>query len=139
MFNEATQQFLEAIWQYKPDDYYFLIWSKREDVKRSYWCREIADASSAAEAGKHADLYVGCSLSAVARGVDQRVGNDNAAGIPGLWVDIDILSEAHQAKALPPTADLALEILPDGVPPTLLVRSGNGLHAWWLFKRQARA
>ena len=134
MFNEATQQFLEAIWQYKPDDHYFLIWSKREDVKRSYWCREIEDASSAAEAGKHADLYVGCSLSAVARGVDQRVWNDNAAGIPGLWVDIDILSEAHQAKALPPTADLALEILPDGVPPTLLVRSGNGLHAWWLFR-----
>ena len=50
MFNEATQQFLEAIWQYKPDDHYFLIWSKREDVKRSYWCREIEDASSAAEA-----------------------------------------------------------------------------------------
>jgi hypothetical protein len=134
MLNEATQQFLGALWQYKPDDHYFLVWSKRDDTKRSYWCREVADAAVAGEAGRHSDLYVGCSLSAVARGVDQRVGNDDAAGIAGLWVDIDILSEVHQAKALPPTAELALEILPDGVPPTLLVRSGNGLHAWWLFK-----
>jgi hypothetical protein len=134
MLNEATNQFLEALWQYKPDDSYFLIWSKGPEAKLSSWCRQMADAEAAVERGKHTDLYVGCSLSARARRDDQRVGNDDAAGIPGVWVDIDIRSDVHQVKALPATAELALQILPDGVPPTLLVRSGNGLHAWWLFK-----
>lgn len=134
MLNEATNQFLEALWQYKPDETFFLVWSKGPEAKTSYWCRQMADAEVAVERGKHTDLYVGCSLSARARRDDQRVGNDDAAGIPGVWVDIDIRSDVHQVKALPPTSELAMQILPDGVPPTLLVRSGNGLHAWWLFK-----
>lgn len=132
--NDATQLFLQALWQYKPEESYFLIWSKRSDSKRSHWCQTVAQAGAAVEAGRQADLYVGCALSMMARGPEQRVGNEDAAGIPGVWVDIDIRSEVHQAKALPATAELALQIIPDDIQPTVLVRSGNGLHAWWLFR-----
>jgi len=132
--NDATQQFLQALWQYKPEESYFLIWSKRRDSKQSHWCQTVAQAAAAVEAGRQADLYVGCALSMMARSAEQRVGNEDAAGIPGVWVDIDIRSEVHQAKALPATAELALQIIPHDIQPTVLVRSGNGLHAWWLFR-----
>jgi hypothetical protein len=35
---------------------------------------------------------------------------------------------------LPPTVQDALTIIPEVLPPTLVVATGNGAHAWWLFK-----
>jgi hypothetical protein len=52
----------------------------------------------------------------------------------GLWADIDLKSEAHSKLSLPATVEDALRILPSEFPPTYLITTGNGLHAWWLFK-----
>jgi hypothetical protein len=43
-------------------------------------------------------------------------------------------SEAHPKVALPATIKDAMEILPEQLPPTFEVQTGNGAHAWWLFR-----
>jgi P4 family phage/plasmid primase-like protien len=48
-----------------------------------------------------------------------------------LWADIDVADKEGAAKNYPP-ADLALSTLRDmSVPPSIIVHSGNGLHAYW--------
>jgi hypothetical protein len=55
-------------------------------------------------------------------------------GIVGLWADLDLKSEAHSKSALPATVEDALSILPPILPPTFVILTGNGAHAWWLFR-----
>jgi Protein of unknown function (DUF3987) len=55
--------------------------------------------------------------------------------LPGLWADLDVKGEAHQANNLPPTSKDAMCII-EAIPlkPTLIIHSGHGLQVWWLFK-----
>lgn len=123
--------FLDLLWQYKPEDLYVLLWTLQD--KRSHWYREIpAAAQFAANANGH-DVYVGVGLSRADHGPARRCGSDEVAGIAGFWADLDLKSDAHK-KALPPSIPEALTVLPAGLPPTLVVATGNGAHAWWLFK-----
>jgi putative DNA primase/helicase len=59
--------------------------------------------------------------------------SDDVAGISGFWADLDLKSEAH-TKALPATIAEAISIIPECMPPTVVIATGNGAHAWWLFK-----
>ena len=65
---------------------------------------------------------------------------DDIIAIPGLWLDLDYHSPgAHKTRhPLPPTSDAALTLL-DIAPykPSLIVHSGHGLQAYWLFKELA--
>jgi len=62
--------------------------------------------------------------------------NEDVIAIPGLWIDIDIMSEAHKRKKLPPSLEDAISLL-NFLPrePSILVDSGHGLHAYWLFEQ----
>ncbi len=64
----------------------------------------------------------------------RRCPSNEVAGIFGLWADLDLKSDAHSKTALPATVEDALQILPEQLPPTFVVQTGNGAHAWWLFK-----
>ena len=59
-----------------------------------------------------------------------------ALAMAGLVVDLDYGTQGHAAAGNPPDEAAVLAELPRAVPlrPTLLVRSGHGLYAWWLFK-----
>tara|TARA_R110000782_G_scaffold259110_2_gene349294 strand:+ start:5903 stop:8155 length:2253 start_codon:yes stop_codon:yes gene_type:complete len=57
-------------------------------------------------------------------------------GVPGLWVDIDVLDrESHQKTNLPPTLEAALDVAREAVPLpwTCEVMTGGGVHLYWLF------
>jgi len=49
-------------------------------------------------------------------------------GIPGLWADLDVKEGAFESK------DAAAEFATAVLAPTVLVDSGNGVHAYWLFE-----
>lgn len=60
---------------------------------------------------------------------------EDVSGITALWADIDIYHPiAHAASNLPRTVAEAMELLPEMLPPSMVVHSGYGLQAWWLLK-----
>jgi hypothetical protein len=126
-----SRLFLEQLFAGKPDELYVLLWTLPE--KKSKWFQSPADAIAFAESLSGHDLYVGVGLSSKDYGASHRCLSDEVGGIVGIWADIDLKSEAH-TKALPATIDDALEILPPEFPPSFLISTGNGLHAWWLFR-----
>lgn len=126
----TPHKFLEQLWADKPSDLYLLIWTLQD--KRSRWFRNIEEAAAAvAQAPK--DVYVGAGLSLRDYGPSRRCPSEEIAGVAGLWADFDLQSVAHK-KALPATIPDALSVIPVGIPPTIVVATGNGAHAWWLFK-----
>ncbi len=124
--------FLEALSAGKPEELYLLLWTLPE--KRSHWFQNIESAIKFAESLRERDLYVGVGLSGQDHGATRRCPSNEVAGIFGLWADLDLKSEAHSKTALPATVEDALKILPEQLPPTFVVRTGNGAHAWWLFR-----
>ena len=127
-----ARTFLNALFAGKPDELHLLLWTLPE--KRSNWFQDIESAIQFAESMCHRDLYVGVGLSSQDYGASRRCASDDVAGIVGLWADLDLQSDAHSRVALPPTIESALMILPVELPPTFIIRTGNGAHAWWLFR-----
>lgn len=126
-------EFLGQLWGPKPDGHYALIWTLQD--KRSQWFRMVEDAAAAVAAVRdRMDVYVGVGTRARDMGPGQRGGEDAVSGICGMWADVDFQSSAHPNKTLPRTMGDALRIFPHEMPPTIVVQSGNGMHAWWLFK-----
>jgi hypothetical protein len=124
--------FLKALFAGKPDDLHVLLWTFPE--KRSNWFQNVESAIQFAESMRQRDLYVGVGLSGQDYGASRRCPSNEVAGIVGLWADLDLKSDAHPKAALPATIEDAIKILPEQFPPTFVVRTGNGAHAWWLFR-----
>src|SRR5206468_1521194 len=57
----------------------------------------------------------------------ERGGSETVVGLPGLWLDVDLLDALHKNTNLPPTPDHALALINEfPLPPTFLVQSGHG-------------
>ena len=125
--------FLHLLWQGKPDPLYVLIWVRQR--RTSHWFRDVAAAADFVQkTGAHSDVYVGVGLSGRDYGPEHRCISEEVKGLGGLWADFDLQSEAHNKKPLPATIEEALGIIPAELMPTVIIATGNGLHAWWLFK-----
>lgn len=131
MQSEASR-FLETLFGGKPDDLFVLLWTLPE--KQSHWFRNVDSAIQLAESLHAHDLYVGVGLSGRDCGTTHRCLSNDVAGLVGLWADLDLKSDAHPKAALPATVEDAMKILPEEFPPTFVVSTGNGAHAWWLFR-----
>ena len=126
-----VHHFLETLFVGKPDDLYILIWTLAD--KRSYWFQKVDEAIQFVESLALQDVYVGTGLSAHDHGPFHRCKSDEIAGSVGVFVDIDLRSDAHPNTSLPSTVEEALSILPPEFPPTFVILTGNGIHAWFLF------
>jgi hypothetical protein len=106
--------------------------------KRTRWVAANSPAEAAriaVENGGERDTYFGIGLHKEALGERRRGTAAGVIALPGLWADLDVKGEAHEANNLPPTGKDAMRIT-KAIPlkPTLIVHSGHGLQAWWLFK-----
>jgi hypothetical protein len=126
--------FLTALWQHKPEEMYILIWTGQD--KRSYWFQDVAAAGDFAgsDACRNKCVFVGIGLSRTDNGPNRRCTSVEIACICGIWADFDLKCDAHKNKALPAAVAEAEAILPQYMPPTITVATGNGVHAWWLLK-----
>jgi hypothetical protein len=123
--------FLRMLWGNKPAGLYILIWTLQG--KRSRWFRDFTAAAKFVDS--HAtDVYVGVGLSECDYGENHRCTSEKVAGLAGFWADFDLRSEAHSKKPLPANIEEALSLIPPDLPPTTIISTGNGLHAWWLFQ-----
>lgn len=128
----TPRAFLDLLWQHKPAELYVLLWTLQD--KQSHWFQDVAKAAEFAGAVMDRDVYVGLGLSKSDHGPARRCTSDEIAGLSGFGSDLDLRSEAHGNKPLPATIEEALTIIPAPIPPTIVIATGNGAHAWWLFK-----
>jgi len=127
---------MNALFAAKSDQEYILVWLL--DGRRSAWFRDVDAAAGYVDEHSAEDVYVGVALSPADHGPHFRLkiegGERMPSSIVGLWSDIDIANPGHKKKNLAPSAEDARTVLFPDLPPSLLVHSGGGLQAWWLFK-----
>lgn len=122
-------RFLDALYPAGlPEGARLLTWTLSS--KSSAWWTDLEKAAFGVSARD--DIYIGCGLAPEGLGPRERCLASKVVGIPGLWLDVDIRDgEAHKAENLPTTEAEASSVFV--VPPTVVVHSGYGLQAWWLF------
>jgi len=103
------------------------------DRRTRHFSSLTAAALHAVEEAKTKEVYFGVGLAG--RNFGRRNSASDVVAIVGLWADIDLAAPWRADKPLPRTIDEARAIL-DKLPlaPSVLVDSGHGLHAYWLFK-----
>ena len=129
--SETASRFLSAIYPAIPGQLAVFALPAR----RSWFFAEHAAAARiASEWATKENLYIG--VGCLQERPDYGRGTeDQVCAIPGVWADIDVRGEVHKAANLPPTLADAMSIIRGvGVRPSLIVESGYGLQAWWLFK-----
>ena len=131
--NSELESFLTALF---PDigERWLLIWGAPS--KKSAWVQDLTPEVlvSIDKVAARENVYVGCGLRGANLGATERGKKSHVVAIPGVWLDVDYGSE-HKKPNLPPTEDDAMQLLREmGPPPSIIVHSGRGLQAWWLFK-----
>lgn len=121
-----------------PDKAYVTIWDKPlkrfEHFQFPHKLSNLVECVDSVVANKH-DAYYGVGLRKADLGIYRKGTKTDVAAIPGFWLDIDIAGPGHRSERLPPDQTAALIII-DKCPfpePTLIVNTGGGLHAYWLF------
>lgn len=89
--------------------------------------------TSFSESKSDMDLYFALGVLATSPKRGQRGKIDDVVAIPGLWLDIDCAEGQHSAANLPTFEEAELKLLTAFPSPSILVHSGGGLHAYWLF------
>ena len=133
----TPQEFLQALYGGAASSGWLTVWTLPDKKTAFFPMSDIPAAVRYAEGlFDTRDVYFGVGLRREKLGDRQRGGNDDVTVIPALWADIDIFGPAHKETALPLTEKEALAFL-DSMPlkPSIVVNSGNGLHAYWLLDK----
>jgi len=120
-----------------PADLRIALWRKEDRTSLYLPAPEEAARFDGAQ-----DVYVSAALvtaeSAERIGSRGRLKARDAAGIPGLWADIDVSGtpdgRGGTKTGAAPSREAAQELAHAVLDPTVLVKSGYGLQAWWLFE-----
>lgn len=101
---------------------------------------KLADAEKwAMTQAKTANVWHGVCLRKEKPAKNKRGKAEDVIAIPGIWLDLDVRGPGHAQKSLPATFDEALDfikVLP--LKPTVLVFTGGGIQAYWLFPEPMR-
>ncbi|MBI9082709.1 MAG: hypothetical protein JEZ11_03870 [Desulfobacterales bacterium] len=124
--------FLDALFGEKPDGAWIYLW--KLSTKKSIWFQDVTKAGAYLEKD-NADMFVGCGMVSRKGTPSTRVKAEQVKGIPGFYADIDIKHAVHKNTNLPETVKEAMSLIKGhGFDPSLVIHSGHGLQAWWLFK-----
>ena len=124
--------FLQALFGENPGkDLYFQLWTKA-DKKTHYF--PTANQAAKFAASKPDDLYVAVSLAPKKYGPARRAPAVESAGIPGVWADIDVNGGPEGKTGAADSKEIAEKLAFCDLEPTIIVDSGYGLQAWWLFE-----
>ncbi len=130
-----TIEFFRALYPENAQGHTYL-WTlpdKRTQVFAAAVHAEMAQAArKTGDTGK--DVYFSVGVSERLFKAHERAKSADIVAIPALWVDIDIAGDAHAAKSLPPDYNSARSLMPEMLDPSIVVDSGHGLHAYYLFR-----
>lgn len=135
----STLEFFTCLYgEYAPG--YLTIWTRKD--QKTQWV-ETSELPLAARTVKRLaadnDVYYGVGLQEKELETHQRGKAEDVVGIPGLWLDIDLAGVGHKASNLPTSMEQVEKLIGEfSLPPSLLVHTGHGIHAYWLFKKPWR-
>ncbi|HMM20614.1 MAG TPA: DUF927 domain-containing protein [Selenomonadales bacterium] len=124
-------QFLSTIFQYAETGY-TQVFALPSAAARAIPVSDFSAVPAAIAAAGQQDIYFSPGISGQAK--NSKLSDPDIIGIPALWADVDIFSPAHAAPNLPRTVQEAMTLVPDCLPPSIVVHSGHGLQFWWLLK-----
>lgn len=130
---EQTLEFLNALWEGMPHGPAIQVWYRGDMSTRYYHSPQTATkAIELMDIKDH--LYGAAGLAPKVRGIEKKRCNAaQIVGIPGMWADIDVNGGPEGKTNAAPTRDDAETLAFSIIEPTVLVNSGYGVQAWWLF------
>lgn len=132
-----TLQFFDALFEHKPDAHTVVLWFKSDKSKRTAYMLSPERAADDALNATGYDVYTGVGYAppgaSKTLGPKRRPGKAQVSGIVGLWADIDVNGGPEAKRGAAPDKAAAVALANVLVPPSLVVDSGYGIQAWWLF------
>lgn len=132
-----TRRFLDSLFKHPlGPDRRLTVWDGKTKSSTHFSDFDGAVAHSSGLVSKGHETYYGVGLRATGLNSSQRGSKNDVTVLPGFWLDVDIAGPGHASSALPSGLDAGLaviELCP--LPPSIVVDSGGGLHAYWLFER----
>lgn len=122
---------------------WFNLWTKQGQLNRTLWY-DLANSNSMAEAAEAArqydaqgyEVYFSTCSSKMQKGAAERTKQEDVAHCACYFMDIDTAADPQKVnsmKVLPADPMTAYQMLSlSELPPHLCVKSGHGLHAYWL-------
>lgn len=135
---------LRALFGRLPED--LLVATSYHEKKGDYWPTECWTPDRLDEAAtwctrqaRTHNVYVRCTALAEKPAKGRRGSSDLTGALVAAWADLDIAGPGHKKAASglphPPNVPAVLSVLRDlGLPPTMTIHTGGGLHAWWLLQ-----
>ena len=138
----VIRQFIERVHGSEPHGW-LVIWTRQDKATRAFPLKEGGALDAAvdycAARAERQDVYAAVGLQGREPEGAGRGKEDGVVSVPGVWADIDFGGEAHKAQDLPRTETEALSVVATvGLDPSVIVRSGFGLHVYWLFDQPLR-
>lgn len=98
---------------------------------------EIEKMSAVSEnLGQKTNVFFGVGLRNKVLKNGLRGSEKDISCMGAFYADIDVKGDAHAQKSLPETIDEAVHFLNNlKIKPSIIVRSGNGVHSYWLFDK----
>lgn len=128
--------FLSSLYRHFEPGSVLYLWTLPDKKTYPFQAANLQEmATMASQLTVDRDVYFGVGATSHIPNEYKRLEANEVTALPGVWVDIDVFHPvAHKNRALPPDIGAAMGLLPDQIPHSLVVWSGYGLHAYWLFR-----
>ena len=142
MSENSTERFLRALYENAGDGALSVSYLGENDLPITRWFTkdqlgEMADY--AVECGRTHNTCLNINPRAEALDAYHRGMSDKVLEVVAIYQDFDIKGEAHAQKCLPESEKDVLNYLAElPFPPSFIIRSGNGIHAYWIFRQPYR-
>lgn len=121
---------------YKGTTGYVYLWTPQKKLSYPFPVSQTAAMMDKAVALTEQQMDVFYSLGVTRKPlktIRERARQEDIYQIGTFWADIDIADATSHAKTnLPPDIPSALALIPENLPPSVVVSSGHGLHVYWL-------
>lgn len=134
MSDNDTQTFLEELFHGKPDEAAVQVWCKDDKKNHTYAVLSTA-ATLIPSRAQSTDVYIAAGLAPKQiKPSKTRTPAAGIAGIPGVWADIDVNGGPENKTGAARDTEQAIELAGSLLEPTIIVNSGHGIQAWWLWE-----
>jgi len=122
-------EFYNELFNEKPENHWIYLWEKDNNKKTTTWYKNTEEL--AGDTIDKAEIFFGTGSTEKKGGVGTRIKSKDIDGLGFFHLDIDIGKK--NKKRIPDTLKEAIDIANTAFTPSVLVHSGHGIHAYYLF------